>query len=443
VAIPAFQPINPVGNFLAGQQAATQQTAEQQQNALRATQLSSAQNINALSQNPNATPEQYIRAGDPQTGNALAANQQQAQQQKQQALGQLGTLASKALEITDPQQRKAFISQAAPAYGNAFAALGVDHNQGLAQLESLPDATLEQRLKQVAQYAPDEKPVTVDAGASLVQPTPGGGAKTLFAGAPKPTNDQLDYGAAQKGGFSGSFLDYQRTLKDAAGDNKPMAVIGPDGKPVYVRASAAVGKQPYSPSVFGASSVSDDAVQFAADTYRTTGKFPGSFGRSPALQARVLDRVASDAIANGDTAGAITARTASLKANGQALDQVTKLETATNGYAATLDKNLTNLTQSYSKLDSSGSPLINRAVRAWQQGVSGDPQTADMVTWLNAVQGEYAKLKSGNLGNAPASDAAMRDAKEVINKNMSEGDARRSQNRKPLSPARWVVRRRE
>jgi hypothetical protein len=44
-----------------------------------------------------------------------------------------------------------------------------------------------------------------------------------------------------------------------------------------------------------------------------------------------------------------------------------------------------------------------------------------MVTWLNAVQGEYAKLKSGNLGNAPASDAAMRDAKEVINKNMSEG----------------------
>jgi hypothetical protein len=139
------------------------------------------------------------------------------------------------------------------------------------------------------------------------------------------------------------------------------------------------------------------------------------------MQARVLDKVAQDAHDAGDTTGAIAARQGALKANGTALTQNTKLLAATQGYAETLDKNLTNLLQSYSKVDSTGSPLINKAFRAWQQGVSGDPETAGMVTWLNAVQGEYAKLRSGSLGNQAASDQAMRDSKEVINKAMSEG----------------------
>lgn len=199
--------------------------------------------------------------------------------------------------------------------------------------------------------------------------------------------------------------------------------IGKDGKTVMLTKAEgmAQGLQPFSPSILGANGLTNDAVQLAADTYRTTGKMPAAFGRNPAAQARVLDRVAQDAKASGDTAGAIAARSASLKANGMALDSMTKLESATNSYAATLDKNLTNLQQSYAKVDSSGSPLVNRAVRIWQQGGTGDAQTADMVVWLNAVQGEYAKLKSGSLGNAAPSVSAMDDAKDVINKYMNAG----------------------
>ena len=181
------------------------------------------------------------------------------------------------------------------------------------------------------------------------------------------------------------------------------------------------GLTPFNPTIWGAANMSDQAVQMAADTYRTTGKFPAGMSRNPAMQAKVWGRIASDATANGDTTGAIAARQEALKANGAALAQVSKLETATNGYAATLDKNLTNLEQAYAKAGNMGSPLLTRAQRYWQQGVTGDPDTASMVTWLNAVQGEYAKLKSGNLGNAPASDSQMRDAKEVINKYMNQG----------------------
>jgi hypothetical protein len=179
--------------------------------------------------------------------------------------------------------------------------------------------------------------------------------------------------------------------------------------------------QPFNASIFGANNVSDQAIQFAADTYRTTGKMPGNLGRNPAMQAKILDRVAQDASASGDNAAAIAARTAARGANTQALGQMTKLEANTKSYYDTMDKNLTNLMDLQGKVDTSGSPLINKALRAWQQGVTGDPEVAKYVTYLNAVQGEYAKIKSGSLGNQAASDASRKEAAEVINKYMSAG----------------------
>jgi hypothetical protein len=183
----------------------------------------------------------------------------------------------------------------------------------------------------------------------------------------------------------------------------------------------AKGLTPYNPSIYGAANMTDQAIQMASDTYRTTGKMPAAFGRNPLMQAKILDRVAQDMKANGDTAGAVAARSAALKANGQALDQVTKLEANTTSYYITLDKNLTKLQELAGKVDSSGVPLLNRVYRAWQQGISGDPTVAQYVTYLNAAQGEYAKIKAGSLGNQASSDAARKEAADVINKFMSQG----------------------
>lgn len=199
-------------------------------------------------------------------------------------------------------------------------------------------------------------------------------------------------------------------------------VIDPtSGLPTNVRASAAEGKQPFNQGLFGASNVSDQALQFAADTYRTTGKFPSAFGRSPILQAKVLNKVSADAAASGDTTGAIAARSGALKANGQALDQVTKQEAMTTSYFNTLDKNLSALQSLSGKVDSSGVPLVNKVYRAWQQGISGDPEVAKYVTYMKAAEGEYAKIQSGSMGSQGSTDAARRDAHDVINKYMSNG----------------------
>ena len=139
------------------------------------------------------------------------------------------------------------------------------------------------------------------------------------------------------------------------------------------------------------------------------------------MQAAALKQVAADAAANGDTAGSIAARTASLKASGMALDQVSKQESFTSSAVNTLDKNLTALQTIGSKVDDSGSPLINKVLNHFNQGVVTDPNTAAYVAMLNAVQGEYAKIASNNNGNSPISDSAKADAKEVINKAMSQG----------------------
>src|SRR5262249_10274788 len=107
--------------------------------------------------------------------------------------------------------------------------------------------------------------------------------------------------------------------------------------------------------------------------------------------------------------------------NGQALDQVTKREAVINTATAKLDMDLNNLLAAAKRVDSTGSPLINRAFRAYQQGVTGDYDVAQMVTWLNAVEGEYAKINSGGTGSAAPSVAVRKDAQAVINKNFSAG----------------------
>jgi hypothetical protein len=197
--------------------------------------------------------------------------------------------------------------------------------------------------------------------------------------------------------------------------------IGADGQPTLTPPAQAVGQKPFESTVYAADQLTPGAVQTAADFFRTNGKMPEGFSRNPLSAGKVYNQAYTDATASGDTMGAINARAAALGANKEALEQVTKLQTSTAGYAATLDKNLNSLLALQGQVDSSGVPLLNKVYRAWQQGVSGDPDVAKYVTYLSSAQGEFAKLKSGNLGNAPASDAAMKDAGDIINKFMPNG----------------------
>jgi len=163
------QPLNLFGDYIAGKNAAIDQQGAQQANALRALQVQRQTGLNALAQNPNATPEQYVRAGDAQAGMALQTMNQQGQVDKQQAVQQLAGIAQKALSIQDPVQRKGFLQQAGQIYGPSFQALGADMSQ-FPQMLAMPDDQLAQRLQEVAKFAAPRAPIQVAAGGSLVNP---------------------------------------------------------------------------------------------------------------------------------------------------------------------------------------------------------------------------------------------------------------------------------
>lgn len=364
--------------------------------------------LNALAQDhPNATAADYIKTGGiggAEAYNTIAAAGAQSNQYQ---------LLQQSHKLQQVKYWADVVSQDPTRHGEAeqaMAALGIQGHPS----DGMPPEQIAAQAKQ-ASASLQQQLDSIDA--QLVKPD------DRFRAGNERAIETMKEGSAQKINANTQAHEDKRAQFVQGQENARSLkqILGPDGQPTWVTSQEAQGKPAYNASAFGAANLSDQALQFAADTYRNTGKMPTSFGRSPAMQAKVLNKVAADAAATGDTAGAISARSAALKANGIALDQNAKLLTNTSGYLATMDKNLDALTALQGKVDTSGSPLLNKAVRAWQQGVAGDPDVAKYVTFLSSVQGEFAKLKSGSLGNVAASDAAMKDAAEVINKYMNSG----------------------
>jgi hypothetical protein len=180
------RPVNVFADFMAGKNAAQEERAAGRRNALADMQLQRAESVNALSQNPNATPEDYIRAGDTQTGTALQSSRTATDEGKQRALLQFAQLARRGLEITDPQARRAFLKQATAAFGPHLSALGGDPAKSAAELDSLSDEELTQRMTQVAQFAPAQPaaaPIKVSPGETLLDPAT---RKPIYSAPHKP-----------------------------------------------------------------------------------------------------------------------------------------------------------------------------------------------------------------------------------------------------------------
>lgn len=370
------RPLNLFGDFLAGKQASIDQQGAQQGNALRGLQVQRAQGLNALAQNPNATPEQYIRAGDAQTGTALQGAQQQQQVDKQQALGQLAGIAQKALTIQDPTQRKGFLNQAMQVYGQAFTALGGNPQQGLAELQSLPDAELTNRLNQVAQFAAPPAAVKLGANESLVRPSADGTSVTPLYTAPAGPNG----------------------LEETARHNRAMEGL------MAQKNSASAG-----------SMLTPEGQDLAAQEYLNTGKLPPGLGRASAgINAKIVSRAAEIAAANGNDAQAAALNRAAFKSSQTALTALTKQRTLVGAFERTALKNLEIAVEESAKVDRGGVPALNRWILAGKKNLAGDVEVGRFHAALTSALNEYAKVLSGATGAAGISDAARREAEELL-----------------------------
>lgn len=172
-------------------------------------------------------------------------------------------------------------------------------------------------------------------------------------------------------------------------------------------------QQKQSASNAAAAAISPDAMQAMLNSYHTTGTVPQGLSRSPAAAGAFWDAEAQYQKVSGNDAGAVLAAKASAKANTDALVQTQKQLSQTTSYFETMDKNISAASALANKLNLSDQPTLNRAVAAYEKGTS-DPDFAKYRVFFDSVANEYAKIKSGALGNAPVSDSARKEAQDIL-----------------------------
>lgn len=161
-------------------------------------------------------------------------------------------------------------------------------------------------------------------------------------------------------------------------------------------------------------SMSDDAVEQAATQYRMTGQLPALGNGGAAVKARILNRAADQAKADGNGGQEQAIRQAAYKGASTALANLTKQQNMVGSFEKTAQQNLDLALQLSDKVDRTNSPIINRGLIAFKNGVQGDADTAAFVNALTAARTEYAKVLSGATGATGVTDSARKEADELF-----------------------------
>lgn len=179
-------------------------------------------------------------------------------------------------------------------------------------------------------------------------------------------------------------------------------------------------KQKMPASAAAAAAVSPDAWKAMLDSYHTTGQVPQGLARSPMMASQFWQHEADYQAATGNTAATVLAQKASAKADAVALDQTQKQYAAVSTYVNTFDKNVEQTRKYGNDINFNDVTALNKALSLWDKKVS-DPAYAKYNVFFNSVAAEFAKIQSGSLGNAPVTDAAKKEAHEVMDQSIGNG----------------------
>lgn len=354
--------------------------------------------------NPADIAQNYLAQQQQQFQNKLASNQdaraqgayqstldnqkmQQAEALRKQHAQTIAALSSHVIAAPDGQA-KAYIEQTFPEFVQQIQQSGHDW-------ASLSD----QQVRQTAQAMHDQ--AKVDLGES---------APNRLVDVP------LDGGAIGQRDPMTNALTVPYKPPEAGA---PVAVVGADGKPTYVNKADAVGKRPYekpSASVIlnGSAGLQGGGLDLAAQTYLQTGTMPSGLSRVPGASLKIVERAAEMAAANGDTAKSAVLNRQAVSAGKAALSKLTTQKALVGAFEKTAAKNMDLAAALSSQIARTNSPLVNRGIMAFQQGVAGDPQTAQFVNALIAARTEYAKVLSGATGAAGITDSARAEANHLF-----------------------------
>lgn len=157
-----------------------------------------------------------------------------------------------------------------------------------------------------------------------------------------------------------------------------------------------------------------EAIDDAATRYRLTGTMPQIGLGSAAMKMKILNRASEQASLEGKSGEATALGQMATKANQQALGQLEKQATMVGAFEKTATANM-NLALSLSdKVDRLGSPIFDKWIQAGKKSITGNEEVAKFHAANETFINEYAKIMSGSMGNTAISDAARKNAHEIL-----------------------------
>jgi hypothetical protein len=168
------------------------------------------------------------------------------------------------------------------------------------------------------------------------------------------------------------------------------------------------------------SGMSEDAIDIAAKQKLAgqTVQIP----RGPAgavLLAKISNRAAEMAKANGDDAGAVVQQGIAAKSAAAAYTQVQKQEVTVGGFAVNADKNFKLALNLSSKVDRTGSPIANRWLLKMKGEYAGDQDVTNFENALDIAVTDWAKVSTGTTSGQALTDTAKRNKDGIVSAALS------------------------
>jgi hypothetical protein len=161
--------------------------------------------------------------------------------------------------------------------------------------------------------------------------------------------------------------------------------------------------------------LNDQAKQMAAQYYQQTGQLPAGM-RSPAMSAGILNTAAG---APGAPPPNIAANKQAYAANTQSLNALQKNFDTVTAFENTAGKNLQTFLNQASKVIDSGSPWVNKPLRAIDASALGSEDQAAFNTARATALTEIAKVLSSSNASGVLSDSARGEVSGLIGQDAS------------------------
>lgn len=161
-----------------------------------------------------------------------------------------------------------------------------------------------------------------------------------------------------------------------------------------------------------ASTLSDDAIDQNARQYLQTGVMPVLGMKDPGNRAKILNRAAEL-----DAGGNVAANKAGYKADTGSLSALQKQRDAVGAFESTALKNLDVFMDAAKAIPDTGSPALNKPLRALSEQGLGSAELAAYNAARRTVIPEFAKILANPGLSGQLSDSARKEVEEVLSGN--------------------------